>query len=546
MARKKRQKFKKRQRISSGSNIGRYEALIFTTGAVTLSLELLASRIMTPYFGVSLYIWAGILSITLTFLAVGYYLGGRLSQRFEGEGLEALFLAAPAVSALSIALATALYPILFPMLSNMDLILGSFTGGFFLLAFPLMALSAMNPMLIALQRHARTLGDGGAGRVFFISTIGSVAGVLLTAFVFIPNMTNYRANLLLGLVLCATVAFLAFRSATLTRTGRQRVYAGCAVATVLCGTLLFGQERYIAAISEVSEQPLEFSIRAEYTSMFGNIKVVQIQPRSGEGEPILAYVQDGLVQNRATLDGVSVSLYTHVLESLAHAFVPDARAAVVFGLGAGMVPRDLKDDGLSVDVVEINPDSLRAAKRFFAFDPEEIPVRFEDARTFARRCRRQYDIAILDLFQGDGTPDYLLTLEFFQDVKGCLRDGGAVVMNVFLDDRNEAPNRRLLATVAAAFPRVFEFHSPVGNAFVVATTGSVVEEISPDTDKVPAHLREAVSRTLATGRLVEPRELTGARPITDDQNVFSVIFADAQMRLRRRLVRLFPPHVLVN
>ncbi len=170
--------------------MGRYEALIFATGAATLSLEVLASRIMTPYFGVSLYIWAGILSITLTFLAVGYYLGGRISQRFEGKDLEALFLAAPAVSALSIALASALYPILFPLLSNVDLILGSFTGGFILLAFPLMALSAMNPMLIALQRHARARGDGGAGRVFFISTVGSVAGVLLTAFVFIPNVTN--------------------------------------------------------------------------------------------------------------------------------------------------------------------------------------------------------------------------------------------------------------------------------------------------------------------------------------------------------------------
>jgi spermidine synthase len=211
-----------------------------------------------------------------------------------------------------------------------------------------------------------------------------------------------------------------------------------------------------------------------------------------------------------------------------------------------MVPRGLRDDGLSVDVVEINPDSLRAARRFFGFDPEEISVRFEDGRTFARRCRREYDIAILDLFQGDGTPDYLLTLQFFQDVKGCLRDGGAVVMNIFLDDRDEAPNRRLFATVAAVFPRVFEFHSPVGNAFVVATTGSVVEEIAPNTDKVPARLREAVSRTLATGHLVEPRELTGARPITDEQNVFSVIFADAQMRRRRNLVRLFPPHILVN
>jgi predicted membrane-bound spermidine synthase len=531
---------------SADGNMLRFEALIFATGAATLSLEVLASRIMTPYFGVSLYIWAGILSITLTFLAVGYYLGGRLSERLGSEGLEALLLAAPALSALSIALSVAVYPVLFPLLSSADLVFGSFAGGFLLLALPLTALSAMNPVLIALQRHRRTRGDGGAGRIFFISTVGSVAGVLVTAFVFIPNITNYRASLLLGIALCAAVALLAFRSLALTRARRIGVYGGCAAVMVLCGALLLGQERYLAAISGADDGPVEVSVRAEYTSMFGNVKVVQLQPRDGRGIPMLAYVQDGLLQNRTTLDGVSLSLYTHVLESLTHAFAAEARAAVVLGLGAGIVPRDLKDDGLRVDVVEINPDSLRAATEYFRFDPQEISVRLEDARTFVRRCRQEYDVAILDLFQGDGTPDYLLSVQFFRDVKACLRAGGAVVMNVFLDDRNDAPNRRLLATVAAAFPDVVTFRSPVGNAFIVATTGPFERTIRADVRKVPAHLRGVLRRTLASGRRVAPRELAGVPPVTDEQNVFSVLFADTQIRLRRSAAGMFPPQVLVN
>ncbi len=198
--------------------------MIFFTGAVTLSLEVLASRVMTPYFGVSLYIWAAILSITLAFLAAGYYLGGRLSQRYEGAGLMALFLAAPAGSALSIALASALYPVLFPMISAVDLVFGSFVAGFVLLALPLTALSAMNPMLIALGRDRRARGDGGAGRVFFISTIGSVAGVLLTAFLFIPNVSNYRAMLWLGLALCAAAALLSIGPAA---PSRGPMFAAC-------------------------------------------------------------------------------------------------------------------------------------------------------------------------------------------------------------------------------------------------------------------------------------------------------------------------------
>jgi predicted membrane-bound spermidine synthase len=501
---------------------------------------------MTPYFGVSLYIWAGILSITLTFLAVGYYLGGRLSQRSDKESLETLFLAAPAFSAMSIAVATALYPVVFPLLSGFNLIIGSFVGGFLLLALPLMALSAMNPMLIALQRAARARGDGGAGRVFFISTVGSVAGVLLTAFVFIPSITNYRATLLIGLALCLFVAGLAIMSKALTKAARRRILAGCILAAALCGTFLFGQRFYFAQISNLSQQPLEFTVQAEYTSMFGNVKVVQIGSRNGLGEPILAYVQDGLLQNRATLDGVSLSPYTHILDALAHAYVPDARSAVVLGLGAGIVPRDFKGDGLDVDVVDINPDAVTAATEFFGFDQKDISIRIEDARNFVRRCAEKYDLVILDLFQGDGTPDYLLTVEFFRDARRCLRNGGAAIMNAFLDENDEQPNRRLLATVAAAFPRIVEFRSPVGNAFVVATTGPVVARFSLDTDKIPADLQVIVAQTLSTGRLIQQQDLIGIKPVTDDQNVFSVIFAGAQMRLRRQLTKLFPPHVLVN
>ncbi len=106
---------------------------MFLTGTVTLSLEVLASRIMTPYFGVSLYIWSGILSTTLLFLAVGYHFGGRLSQRHGEQTLKTRFLAAPLLSAASIVVAAAIYPITFKILAEGNLIVGSFLGATLLL-----------------------------------------------------------------------------------------------------------------------------------------------------------------------------------------------------------------------------------------------------------------------------------------------------------------------------------------------------------------------------------------------------------------------------
>ena len=146
--------------------MGPHTIVIFITGAATLALEVLASRILTPYFGVSLYIWTGILSVTLTFLAVGYFLGGRVARRLQGSALSAAFFAAPPASAIVIVLACLVYPWLFPLLARMDLALGSVLAATLLLAAPLIVLSAMNAVLVALGREAQRegrKGDGGAG-----------------------------------------------------------------------------------------------------------------------------------------------------------------------------------------------------------------------------------------------------------------------------------------------------------------------------------------------------------------------------------------------
>ena len=526
-------------------------ALIFATGAVTLSLEVLTSRVMTPYFGVSLYIWSGILSITLVFLAVGYRLGGRWSEGRDPASLATLFLGLPIAASIAVTAATAVYPVFFPWLAGFDLVIGSFVAGAVLLALPLVALSAMNPLLIAMARQSQT-GDGGAGRVFFISTIGSVAGVLITAFLFIPNQTNFRAILMLAIGLAVVSAGLAAIDRRLPGRDKRRLAIGAAIAVVLGAGLLIGQKTYLGSISTASG-PYDYSVRAEYTSLFGNVKVLDARPTDPRLLPFRAYVQDGMVQNRTTLQGQSLSLYTHALETLGRAFEPDAKTAVVLGLGAGIVPAALQRRGVTVDVVEINRDSLAAARDHFGFAPEQVGVHLEDARTFVHRCRNRFDLAMIDLFHGDGTPDYLLTVEFFRDVARCLKPGGSAIMNAFFDGRDEAPNRRLLVTVAAAFPQVFEFRDRSGdgsgagyNGFIVATTGEAPGRVAVDLSTVPPPLQGVVQGVLSSGRRVDPRALSGAQPVTDDHNVFTILNAATFMSFRRAYVGFLPVHALVN
>jgi hypothetical protein len=527
------------------SSFSRYDALVFATGAVTLSLEVLASRIMTPYFGVSLYIWTGILSITLIFLALGYALGGRVAARCSQAHLEAILLALPVVAAGAILLACVIYPWLFPRLVGGSLVAGSFVAGTVLLATPLVALSALNPLLIAWRQSAHPVGDAGAGQVFFLSTIGSVLGVLLTAFGFIPLVTNFCALLLLGLGLSGASLCLVVMSVGLSRRARRSLLGGGVAVAALSATLLLGKAHFLRFMVELSQGGERFVIKAEYTSVFGNVKVVQVAPPGG-GEPSLVLLQDGLIQNRATMHGVSLSPYTYVLDALARGFAPAARQALVLGLGAGIVPRHLKRDGVDVAVVEINTDALRAATAFFHFEARGIDLYVEDARTFVRRCRSAFDVVVVDLFSGDSTPDYLLTQQFFQDVHGCLRSEGSMVMNAFFDGSDERPNRRLLATVAAAFPFVFEFRSPHGNAYIAASTSGELPVPPRMLAEPPPHLVAGINQTLASGRRYTRDMLRQHAPVSDEHNVFSVLFAPMVMVQRQSAARFLPAHVLVN
>lgn len=532
-------------RSSRGDNV-LLEVFVFVTGGVVLALELLASRIMTPYFGVSLYIWSSILSTTLMFLALGYAWGGHRCRQRGAESLRYAFLLAPALSAAAITGATAIYPVLFPRLVDLGLIAGSFLASALLLGPSLILLAAMNPLLVTVLGTDGESAGKPTGRVFFVSTVGSVAGVLICAFVIIPLLTNYQALLLLSVLLCIVTAAVTRFSPRLPIARRQRLYFVSLIVAIAGITLLAAKDQYIDLVTAANRSPFDARIRAEYSSLYGNVKVVELRLKGSDAPPVLAYLQDGLVQNRATIDGVSLSPYTYVLEALSREFAPRAKRALVLGLGAGYVPRMLSRQGIGVTAVDINEDALQAATGFFGFDPNGIDIRWEDARTFVRRCRGGFDVVVVDLFQGDYAPEHLFSVEFFRDVARCLTTEGVLVMNAFFEASFDTANRTLLATVRSALGSVVTYRLPGANTFIVASSHQPAAVRRFDLDGVPPPLRALIAAAAESGVVVTESAVRGLQPLTDERNIFSILFADAQMKQRLAVATLLPPKVLLN
>ena len=505
-------------------------AIIFVTGGAILALELLASRILTPYFGVSLYIWSGILSITLVSLAAGYWQGGRLAAGKRNhapapEKLAYLFARMPAVAAIAIVAACLVYPYLFHRLAQFDLVAGAFIACGVLLIVPLYVTSAMNPLLVAIllrQSAGRgDLADAGAGHVFFISTIGSVAGVIVTAFGLIPNLSNFAAVLVVAAVLAAMPLIVLFGS-SIKLAQRKSLTITTAVALAAALALLAGARAYTDRLWPASYNGAAWNVEAIYRSSFGTVKVLKSGPR--DNEPFTRmYFQDGLVQNIVGAGNRSLSMYTYALEALSFAYRPDLRTALVLGIGAGMVPMRLAGRGVAVTTVDIDSASLRAATEIFGFDPGKVRAHQADARTFLHACSGGYDVVMVDLFHGDGVPDYLVTREFFRDLKRCLGANGIAVFNTFADLDHPRAYAHFLTTLKSELPFITLYRPDYGlaqhiNSFVVASSASLPAPLGDDLTHVSLKHLYTLSAMLRNPIPLDQHLLAQGRVITDADN----------------------------
>jgi spermidine synthase len=414
------------------------------------------------------------------------------------------------------------------------------------------AASAMNPLLVAISlRHGDArAGDAGAGKVFFASTIGSVAGVLATAFGLIPYLSNYAATLIVALILAGLSLLAMTLPRELLRARRPVAFAAVAAAGA-AAMLLWQADAYTGRAGPIAYGGGLWHVEASHGSLFGTVKILRSEPDRGSGHFLRIYFNDGLIQNSVDSNGRSMSFYTYALEALAYAYRPEVRTALVLGLGAGMVPMQLAARNVAVDVVEIDPVSLRVAREFFGFDPSKASAHLADARTFLHSCPRAFDVVVVDLFHGDGTPDYLVTREFFRDLKRCLADHGVAVFNTFADLERPVSYAHFLATLRTELPHIVlyrpDWEGAVHvNSFVVASAAPLQPPAKVTLDYVPARHSEALWGMLARPHALDDALLAGGRVVTDAHNAAAHDMAMTQLIYRRSVVDALPREILLN
>ena len=186
--------------------------LAFSGGFVIMSLELLGGRILAPYFGSGIYVWGSIITIFMLSLAIGYLLGGRLSVHNPSSSRFAAIFAVAAVLLLPLTIyAQGIMEFIF--LRVEDPRYGSLVTSIVLFGLPTVILGMISPYSVRLLVDNVAESGRVAGSLYFVSTLGSAIGTLMTSFYFVLWFeVNTIIILLIGcLALLAALAFTADR-----------------------------------------------------------------------------------------------------------------------------------------------------------------------------------------------------------------------------------------------------------------------------------------------------------------------------------------------
>jgi spermidine synthase len=493
--------------------------IVCVSGASVLAIEMLGTRILGPFYGVSVFLWSALIAVTLAALSLGYAAGGRWADR--GPRLSRLGVLMVAAGAWVLLVPWLKHPVL-RLIEPLGLRAAVLVAACVLFAPPLTFLGMVSPYAIRLKASHLDHVGRTAGNLYAVSTVASVVAALLTGFYLIPNFGVSKLLLLLG------IAQVAAGAVALASAGSRRAAAGLAVLLVPIAGLAVSKTPSHTAAPELGLIEVEQSPYAE-------IRVI-------DQDGARALVIDGAIHTLVAADtGAPLHRYAAALGACKLLFDAPGRLLLI-GLGGGSVVKSYARDGWTIDAVEIDPAVARIAHAWFGLTDDEAHVHLEDGRRFLRTSSATYDLIILDAFGSSSIPFHLATREAFGLMAARLGSNGVLAINVDAQGWDDVLVRSLAATLRLHFRTVWalptsEPPNTLGNVILLAANreleipdaqlpNPVVYLPYPDAHFAVVQLNHAWNNRF------EP-EAGGARVVTDELNPVDV-WAERINRAGRR------------
>jgi len=414
---------------------------VFSCGALVMIFEIIGSRILAPFIGASTYIWTSLIGIILASLSLGYWLGGRIADRRPDIRIlaAAIFTAGALISVTIVVKDVVLSAIASaPMMIELKAVIASML----LFAPASVFLGFVTPFAVRLANTSLDQTGRTVGRLYALSTVGSIAGTFLAGFFLIPFVGSVRTLYLIAGSLFALSLLLV--PLTLTR------------ARVASITLLFLGITVTEGTSYLRWQTTNsFDLDTEYS------RVQVFETKDPEtGQPIRAIATDPyFVQSAMFLNSDDLVLDYTKFYHLVSQYKPDLKKTLMIGGAGYSFPKDyLRTYPLAeIDVVEIDPGMTQIARDHFRLkDDPRMRIFHQDGRMFINHAPSEsYDAILMDAFGSlFSVPAHLTTIEAVQHFHRILKPDGVIIFNV--GSSITGPASHFLQAELATYQAVFQ------------------------------------------------------------------------------------------
>ncbi len=460
--------------------------LVFISSGCVMIIELVASRLIAPRVGVSLYTWTSVIGVVLAGISLGNYIGGRLSDRYASTTLLGLVYTAASLATLSILwLNNDLHALRLPFEVPMIVWIVIYIAGLFLL--PSIILGCVSPIVVKLSLTDLERSGTTIGKIYAWSSAGSIAGTFLAGFYLISRFGT--KSTFLGVAVVLLLLGLWF----LLDASWRRSAARVTLAVALFGAALYG----LHAKGFLRQECLDET----------NYFCINIQETQRDGRTIYELLLDRLVHSYTDPNDPLYLVYGYektyaaLMAPLIEA-KPDL-AAFFIGGGGYTFPRYLREllPESHLVVSEIDPGVTEAAHRWLSLPHDTDIVTYNmDARIYLMEQAEpnSFDVVFGDAFNDYSVPYHLTTLEFSQLIDAVLTEDGIYMANIIDSGPSGAFFRAYVATQQAVFehiaviPSTNNWRESARSTFVVAASHRPI-----DTSRLPSPFHPLTPEELA-------------------------------------------------
>lgn len=446
------------------------EITTFIAGATGMIVELVASRILSPYLGSSNLIWTCIIGMMLAFMSIGYFTGGKISDKYPKMNLLSLFIldASIFISIIPLIEVYAIEPL---SKKNISLPIIAIICSTITFGIPSLLLATASPFAVKLKEKDEKQIGQVSGKMSAISTIGSIFGTFLAGFILIPKL-GVKNIILMIVVILNILSFILQEEKNIKYIIKSIIILLILVAVVLLGKKLFYQKYQDMILDTDSE--------------YSRIWIRKLVNDSGKEYNTLEVDLglESIASNEKKLTSEYLKYY-----DLFDYYQENTDNVLLIGGAAYTYPsyylENFKEK--KIDVVEIDPKMTELAQKYFNLDinNSNLTIYHEDGRRFLNTSNNKYDCILVDAFKGLNVPFQLTTVEALENEKRLLNDDGIIISNIFsaLEGENSKFLRNEYTTYKKIFDNVKVFKVDLGsddntemqNYILVAFNGKQIE-----------------------------------------------------------------------